>query len=68
MNTTHYKEPTEQNGKQKDGLLLDAISLRDWFAGMAMQAHLPLPPGSHLTTAQFAYLVADAMLKERSKE
>jgi hypothetical protein len=46
----------------------EGMSLRDWFAGMAMQAHLPPPPGSHLTTAQFAYLIADAMLKERSKE
>ena len=44
------------------------MTLRDWFAGMAMQAHLPPPPGSLLTTAQFAYLVADAMLKERAKQ
>tara|TARA_R110000868_G_scaffold58630_1_gene180866 strand:- start:422 stop:649 length:228 start_codon:yes stop_codon:yes gene_type:complete len=72
MNTTHYKEPTEQKEKQKDGLLLDAISLRDYFAAKAMPVTLTAlwAQGQHATpipdlAAKFAYEVADAMLKAR---
>lgn len=48
----------------------DHISLRDWFAGQAMNGFLSNPENS---TAEFeelaavAYEVADAMLKERNK-
>lgn len=42
------------------------LSLRDYFAGQAMQtllaAHRPLPPWD---VARAAYEMADAMLKER---
>ena len=74
MNTTHYKEPTEQKEKQKDGLLLDAISLRDYFAAKAMQAVFTGAIMDGLTMnqdiecdklAMVAYTMADAMLKAR---
>jgi len=76
MNTTHYKEPTEQKEKQKDGLLLDAISLRDYFAAKAMQGWVASSPvisgepmnGSAEMAEQIAgasFILADAMLKAR---
>ena len=81
MNTTHYKEPTEQNEKQKDGLLLDAISLRDYFAAKAMQACIPHRRNQFKTDnedlddweeyfcfiSDEAYEIADAMLEAREK-
>jgi len=67
MNTTHYKEPTGKKEKQKDGQLLDAISLRDYFA-----AHAPEPYKNwHGGERGFADIIewrwsyADAMLKAR---
>lgn len=47
-----------------------SIDLRDWFAGMAMQALLPdvsNPPDEHWKygVALDAYAMADAMLKAR---
>jgi hypothetical protein len=46
------------------------MSLRDWFAGMALQGMLATPGMrySEGSTAQGAYAYADVMLKERSKE
>ena len=47
------------------------MSIRDWFAGMAMQGLLacPVQPQSGPDMyARDAYTLADAMLKERSKE
>jgi len=51
--------------------LIGKISLRDWFAGMALQAWItsfgddsrPVPDSS----AKLAYEMADAMLAERGK-
>jgi hypothetical protein len=46
------------------------MSIRDWFAGMAMQGLLacPVQPQSGPDMyARDAYTLADAMLKERSK-
>lgn len=46
--------------------IFSGMSLRDWFAGKAMQglmdAAMPMPE-----IAQAAYQMADAMLKERDK-
>ena len=42
------------------------LSIRDWFAGMALQgmlSHL----GTVLVSAEMAYHMADAMLNEREK-
>ena len=49
----------------------EGMTLRDWFAGMAMQGLLacPVQPQSGPDMyARDAYTLADAMLKERSKE
>jgi hypothetical protein len=49
----------------------EGMSLRDWFAGKAMQGLLacPVQPQSGPDMyARDAYALADAMLKERSKE
>lgn len=47
-----------------------SIDLRDWFAGLAMQGFCVSQSGSewaNKTIAREAYLLADAMLKERNK-
>ena len=49
----------------------EGMTLRDWFAGMAMQGLLADRSWQAMTTDQVAgvaYCMADAMLKERSKE
>ncbi|MEE9598027.1 MAG: hypothetical protein V3V96_14735 [Acidiferrobacterales bacterium] len=48
------------------------MSLRDWFAGRAMQgclAQLPAdtPIGTMLLVPTYAYMIADAMLAERER-
>ncbi len=53
---------------------LPGMSLRDWFAGMALQGFVrgkenPLTYGENISTlALLAYSMADAMLKERDKQ
>jgi len=44
----------------------EGMSLRDWFAGMAMQA-LIQREGDYARTASRAYEIADDMLNEREK-
>ena len=51
------------------------MTLRDWFAGMAMQGLIASPRGpingqdaTDKWYAEAAYMVADAMIQERSKE
>ena len=49
----------------------EGMSLRDWFAGEAMQGLLADRSWEAITINQvagFSYTLADAMLKERSKE
>jgi hypothetical protein len=44
------------------------MTLRDWFAGMAMQGMLSASENYQtIELAKYAFDVADAMLKERSK-
>jgi hypothetical protein len=44
------------------------MSLRDWFAGMALQGIIPLALDADIQTcARDAYQYADAMLAERDK-
>lgn len=46
------------------------MSLRDWFAGMALQGIMAASQGSWIDIKEFATLsfrLADAMLKERQK-
>ena len=45
---------------------LNGMSLRDWFAGMAMQGMLA-DGIAHDGAPRFAYRLADAMLAEREK-
>lgn len=44
----------------------EGMTLRDWFAGMAMQGLCSGNSTSPQQIAQAAYIVADAMLKVRS--
>lgn len=56
--------------------LHSGMTLRDYFAAMAMQAHVvavssvatKTPEDWHAMVAQMAYLTADAMLAERNKQ
>tara|TARA_R110000868_G_scaffold71743_4_gene209810 strand:- start:716 stop:862 length:147 start_codon:yes stop_codon:yes gene_type:complete len=45
------------------------MTLRDWFAGMALQGSLAgnRPPMSYRDTARKAYEIADAMLTARKE-
>lgn len=76
MNTTHTKGTTGQEEKLMATQLLDALSIRDYFAAKAMQALLtrqpdprPAPqwfqPGHEVNDAKFCYSIADAMLRAR---
>lgn len=53
----------------------EQISLRDWFAGMALQGYIACWPADGYQVlnktaevAKTAYVIADAMLAERNKE
>lgn len=47
---------------------LTGMTLRDWFAGLAMQGRLAVPGGVDCKyDAEFAYKMADAMLQERAQ-
>ena len=47
---------------------LPGMSLRDWFAGMALaEVPDPLTEDDAPKTAMLAYAIADAMLQERTK-
>ncbi len=67
MNTTHTNGPIEQKEKQKATRLPDELDLRDYFAAMAMQGLCANGNTKATEIAQAAYIVADAMLKERLK-
>lgn len=54
------------------GRHIPGMSLRDWFAGMAMNGCLqsvikPGTPDSNEGAAKYCYAFADAMMKERDK-
>ena len=59
-----YKEMMDRIDNMKP-----EIPMRDWFAGLAMQGLVePQEPGPlHQIIARKAYLIADAMMKERDK-
>lgn len=50
----------------------DGMSLRDWFAGMALQGYSSnqehLDTHTHEETAELAYIAADAMLAKRDRD
>lgn len=50
------------------GRIVGGLSIRDWFAGMAMQGIAAMGGmANEEDTAKFAYGLADAMIKERTK-
>jgi hypothetical protein len=52
----------------KNGVREDGMSLRDWFAGMAMQGMASAPDNwNHKDIPPLAFDIADAMLQEREK-
>ena len=51
----------------KTGGFARDMTLRDYFAGLAMQADIKEYGGSYFDLVQQAYQVAEAMLEERAK-
>ena len=69
--TTNTNVSTGQNAKQKEIPSAEKIDMRDYFAAKAMQASATNETGANGFTfeqrAEWAYLQADAMIKEREK-
>ena len=66
----HHELAMEQFAKsatwmQQTGGYAKDMTLRDWFAGMAMQGLLHDEAMVHPKIPEFAFKAADAMLKER---
>ena len=57
-----HKHPTTGNTTMSDGM-----DLRDWFAGLAMQALLGYEESTLQNDAEVAYKMADAMMKQRKE-
>lgn len=55
-----HKHPTSGETTMSDGM-----DLRDWFAGLAMQALLGYEESTVQNDVEFAYQYADAMMKQR---
>jgi hypothetical protein len=64
---THHEE--HHGNDEQEGM-----SLRDWFAGMALQGYLAAPDdgaiarGNPAVVAEWAYGAADAMIAERKNQ
>ena len=52
---------------EQDVEILEGMTLRDYFAGQALIGINALEVYDQKDSAKFAYLFADAMLKERAK-
>ena len=63
---THDQDP---GSDPRNRVLTGGMSLRDWFAGMALQGIVANPEasGSIEEIAHYSYRYADAMLAERAK-
>lgn len=55
-----HKHPTSGQTTIAEGM-----DLRDWFAGLAMQAFLGYEESTVQNDVEFAYQYADAMMKQR---
>lgn len=55
-----HKHPTSGQTTESGGM-----DLRDWFAGLAMQAFLGYEESTVQNDVEFAYQYADAMMKQR---
>ena len=67
LHGTHTSDPTFRITSNAEGM-----SLRDYFAATSLTLGEGVWPGGHMPEnateiARYAYLIADAMLKERSK-
>jgi hypothetical protein len=62
----HLAKLLEENSKLREDLR-EGISLRDHFAGLAMQGFLALNKFKTALVVDMAYVMADAMLAERDK-
>ena len=66
----HLAKLLEENSKLREDLredLREGITLRDHFAGLAMQEFLALNKFKTALIVDMAYVMADAMLAEREK-
>ena len=54
--------PAQWDDKDNEGM-----TLRDWFAGQALANRYTQDENNEQKVAQWAYLVADAMIAEREK-
>jgi hypothetical protein len=63
-----FGQISETTGQPINGCYHSGMSLRDWFAGQALQGILASPDtvGSQPSIAGYAYQFADAMLAERA--
>ena len=59
--------PIDPTWMERTGGFAKDMTLRQWYAGMAMQGRLANGATSAEITSQKAYEFADAMLKERNK-
>jgi hypothetical protein len=57
-----HKHPTSGQTTESEGM-----DLRDWFAGLAMQALLGYEESTLQNDAEVAYKMADAMMKQRKE-
>lgn len=63
------KLTTNPDGTFEMGPMFDGMSLRDWFAGMAMQGLLHSGWDTNsLSAPKMAYRIADAMIAEKKRE
>jgi hypothetical protein len=63
----HLAKLIAENSKLREGLR-EGISLRDHFAGMAMQEFLALNKFKTALVVDMAYAMADAMMAKREKK
>jgi len=57
-----HKHPTSGQTTESEGM-----DLRDWFAGLAMQALLGYEESTLQNDSEVAYKMADAMMKQRKE-
>ena len=63
--------PQDLQGRRGDNPELQGMSLRDWFAGMALNHPYAQSDDTYMhggKAAAWAYELADAMIAEREKE
>lgn len=66
-----FSQISETTGQSVNGFYDTGMSLRDWFAGLALQGICASGPGSQWSNemlTQEAYHLADAMLAQREKQ